>query len=179
MNAFIQDAIRETVAEVSTAMLTSLQAVDPNITAVHYIQGSGQEIDSILANKDRVSSQTYKKYPCVMLVEDVGYDVGRFFTEANLRLAIAVHTQYDYSSEKRDTVTMRAILWPIYNALFAAIAQSKYFNVMNDGEMSHTVYERKLWSPQVGEKKENTLTSWVDALDITNLKLKFNNHKIC
>jgi len=67
----VVDIFADIVARMNDELLASFQAIDSKIQAVNYQHGHPIEIVETLKQYDKSTSKRYKKYPLVLLVEDI------------------------------------------------------------------------------------------------------------
>ena len=91
---YIVDEIGLAVAQVSTVLLSQLQAFDATITGVHYQYGHPIEIIETLKQMDEAKAYKFSRYPFVGLFQDFPENVGEvgFNGEVTLHMIIARFT---------------------------------------------------------------------------------------
>lgn len=175
---YIVDEIGEVVSTVSTQLLPALKLVDPNIQAVNYYYGHPKEILETLFQKDASDTESYFKYPAVFLFQDftegVGKDIG-ITTVPRLHIVIATSTDPNYKASERYAVTFKPILYPIYYKLIDQLWKSGKILAASSSQIVHTKIDRVFWGRQMAGKEQNVTNSWLDAIEITDLQLKFYN----
>lgn len=171
---YIVDEIGEVVSTVSTQLLSALQLVDPNIQAVNYYYGHPKEIAIDLFQKDGSDTQIYYKYPAVFFIlnfkEYIGKDLGISTTVRGARIIIATSTDINLKAPERYAVNFKQILYPIYYSLISNLWKSHKIMASSENQILHTKTDCPLW----GQVKNET-NSWLDAIEITDLQLKFYN----
>lgn len=172
---YIVDEIGAVVSTVSTKLLTQLQTVDSNIQAVNYYYGHPKQIAIDLFQKDASDTQNYYKYPAVFLFMDfneyVGKDLGIQTTVKNLRIIIATSTDLNLKTAERYTQKFKLLLYPIYYELITQLWKSKKILAASASQIIHTKRDCPLW----GQTDKNVTNSWLDAIEISDLQLKFYN----
>lgn len=175
----IVHVFEEIVQNVSNDILATLQIAQPKITALNYQYGHPVEIIQTLAQYDKTPSKRNKKYPLIMLVQDFAEDRGRvdeYYSEANLRIVIAHHTNKDYKAEDRYANTFLPILYPIYDALMSEIANSRYFLIPSVADIPHTKKDRLYWGREsLNGTDANSFCDYLDAIEITNMRIRVDN----
>lgn len=175
---FIQDIFKPIVAKVSAKLLPSLQAFDPNITAVHYDYGHPLEIIETLSEKDGAGDFVYMKYPLVALFLDAGLQRGReigVYGEFTLHMAIIRSTMPNYKAKDRDDNNFKPVLMPIYLELMKQIRRSAAFFISSEQLIQHEPINRYYWGKQgLYGNEGNIFNDYVDCIEIKNLKLKLN-----
>lgn len=170
------DIFREIVKKVSTNLTVDLQAIDQNITGVHYDHGHPLEVIETLTQKDSSNVHRFNKYPLVALFQD--------FSEKNssnpsqgiepvFHVAIINATRPDYKASERYTKNFKPILYPIYDELLNQINKSTVFFTTGKSSISHIKTDRLYWGREgLWGKEGNIFNDWVDAIEIKDLKLK-------
>lgn len=176
----IVDIFRDIVADVSTQVLPTLQAVNPQITGVHYEHGHLLEVNNTLTNKEKSNTERFNKYPLIVLLQDFPeVSTRQGHSEITLRLIIAASTKSDIKASERYERTFSPILMPIYEQLLDSIRWSS--NFFWDGDLTsppHTKIDR----PFKGIAVENgnvrySMNDKLDAIEIDNLQLNYFDNK--
>ncbi len=181
---YIEDIIGEVVAATSSEVLPTIQANETaifgrtNIQQIRYSKSSFDELIETLAQQDSGGSTTQKlKYPLVHFVQDFtvqrGQDVGSYGS-TSLNIIFIHQTENIYKIEDRDEKVFKPVLWPIYYEFMAQLFKSKWTWGNNTGEFRHNVTKRAFWGNRKLEGRENKLNDYVDAIEISNLQIKFN-----
>jgi len=176
MSYVITEVFREIVAKVSADLLPTLQQHQESITGVHYQHGSIAEIEETMRQLDSGGPATaFKKYPCVMLEEDITIDRRNTNYDGivRLRLIIAHHTKPDLKSAAREDYSFSTVLRPIYEALIEEISWHKAFVVGHSDAIEHVTHDRKSWGRPVQDNtnERNRFKDRIDAIEITDLTL--------
>lgn len=175
---YIVDFFEDIVNDISTEMLTDLQAIDSNITGVHYDYGHPLEIIKTLAQKDKSDSYVFKKYPLVALFQDFKETTStadgiQGLIEVELHLIIASGTKPDYKAKERYTHNFKPILNPIYLKLLQGIYKSGKFLVYNSDRVVHNKFDRLYWgNAGLYGNRKNIFNDFLDVIEIRNLRLK-------
>lgn len=160
------------VASVEADILTSLQAVDPNIAALHYEHGHYTEINATLNGYENSENFFNKKYPLVALFEDIPETVDRFKVHsAILTVIICYSSTVADRSEDRYQKVINPILEPIYESLVEKI--NRYPGFMGYGFL-HRKIIRPYWGVQ-GKygNRGNVFSDCLDAIEINDLKINY------
>lgn len=170
----IVEMFGDVVAATEAAILTDLQAIDSNIKTIHYEHGHYVEIDQTLRQYDRAKNFFDKKYPLIALFEDITETYDNNISEANLTIVICYSTKSDYKSADRYKNVFKPILQPICDELLRQIKIHPNF-------MAYTVsgyrkINRPYWGVETPMRNDrNIFSDYLDAIEINNLKWKFEN----
>ena len=171
------DEIGAVVTKVSALLLHSLQALDPNITGVHYFFGHYKEILETLGQLDKSDTLMFNKYPAVCLFMDFPETTGKapgIAAEVKLQLVIATSTDPNLKAAERYASTFKTILYPIYQQFMYQLSRSK--SVMNASyhEIQHTKIDRMYWGRKgLFGNTGNIFNDYLDAIELKDLQLKF------
>lgn len=167
---YVVDEIGAIVSKVSTVLTPQLQDYDPLIEGVWYEYGPGKEILETLKQKDGAPSFKGKKYPLVALLmefpERRNPQIG-IYCEADLTLVIAHHTRPAFKTSERYEKTFKPVLYPVYLELFNQLELAG-IAMYYDGPT-----HKKVDCPYYGRDNKNVGNDFLDAIEITELKLKF------
>lgn len=181
---YIVDVIGEVVAATEAVVLATIQENEAvalgrtTIETVNYQKGHKVELIQTLIEMDRANAYQAKKYPLVYLVQDFTEKRGRRvgeYAEANLSIIIAHQTEQTRKVDDRYTKVFKPVLYPIYYELLEQIAKHPIIFQANGDDMGHDKTDRLYWGRVAagGGTDQNKLTDFVDAIEITNLNLKF------
>lgn len=172
--------IQDVVSEVSAKVLTSLQAIDNNITAVHYDYGHPSEILARLEAKAKTAKNRVNCYPLIGLFLDFPETTtGRpdMFSEATLHIFICHATINKLTSQERTERKFIPILYPIFEQFLKSILANPYISEKNYSALKYTKTDRYKWGTggieYYKDGLKNTFNDFIDAIEITNLKLSF------
>lgn len=173
----ITTAFSEIVSAVSTELLAQLQDANSNIQQVGYLFGHPKEIVETLIQYDSSKTMRAKKYPLVMLLEDIETTRGtmQYYGEANMRVVIAMSTEPTLKSAEREAINYAPILTPIYYELLRQIDLHSAFVTKGQRGIEHRMLNRKYWGREnLYGTESNTLSDFVDAIEIRNMRLTVN-----
>lgn len=173
----ITTAFSEIVAGVSTELLDQLQAANSNIQQVGYLFGHPKEMVETLIQYDQSKTKRDKKYPLVMLIEDIPIRRGTqgYYGEAIVRIVIAMSTKATLKSAEREAANYAPILTPIYYELLRQIDLHSAFVTRGVRGIEHEMINRKYWGREnLYGTESNTLSDFVDAIEIRNMRLTVN-----
>ena len=180
---YIVDIMGEVVTAAKAEVLATLQANEAEalgrttIETVNYQKGHKIELIQTLIEMDRANSFQTKKYPLVYLVQDFVEKRGRKageYAELNLNIILAHHTESTRKVDDRYTKVFKPVLYPLYYALLRQIALHPLIFQSNEDDIQHDKIDRLFWGTQAaGGNDRNKLTDFVDAIEITNMNLKF------
>lgn len=168
------------VERMNEELLEQFQAIDSNIEAINYQHGHPMEIVETLAQYDEAEGFKYRKYPLVLLVEDIkehhGNADGRF-AELDLRIFLINHTKPDYKSEERYEKNFDPFLFPMYQSLMNNIYRDPHFLIPDVYSIDHIKYNRLYWGKEsLKGNTENALNDHIDAIEIQSMKITQDLH---
>jgi len=117
-----------------------------------------------------------RKYPLIALFTDFDQEKNNetagYYCNANFHLIIAnITTNKENNAEERLTQNFRPILEPIYLEFMKQIKLSGFF--ICGYEIPHTKTDRYYWGKNgLFGQEGNIFSDYIDAIEITNLKLK-------
>ena len=169
----VVDVIEEVVEKVSAKMLTDLQALDPNITGVHYLHGHPVEIVETLAQRDQSETYVFKKYPLICLFQDFPEKhIGKELIEANLNIVICKSTIPTYKAKERYAMNFKPYLYPIYDEFLRQVQKDRR---VEGYSQEHTKVDRLFWGRSaVNGNVANKFNDYLDAIELINFKIKLN-----
>lgn len=186
---YIVDLFQDIVTSMTPTLLPTIQAnesaalaIDPEATikqsmikTIHYDYGHVKELITKLSNLDKSDQLRFTKYPLVYLVQDFPEDRGDrpgIYADIIVSIVICHQTKDTAVIQDRMKNVFKPVLYPIYYALMSAIAVYPLFNVSDEGLIKHRKIDRAYWGKtSIGGNDANTLNDFVDAIDITNIKI--------
>jgi hypothetical protein len=169
----VKDIIKDIVAKVSIELTPMLQAYDPTITGVHFMNGHPLEIINRLVKREQ-NGMEYDKYPLVCLFHDfpeIQYANGTIDT--TLHIAICRATDPNLIADERYEKNFKPVLYPIYESFIDNLIHNKSF--IGYSPMKITKYDRLFWgSDKLIKGQANVFNDYLDAIEITNLTIKLN-----
>lgn len=175
-NIYIVDLFDEIVSKVSAILTPSLQALDSNITGVHYDYGHPKEIIESLMQKDKSNTFMFQKYPLVALFQDFPERITNTVgapNEVTLHLIIANSTKQTFKSNERYSRNFKPFLYPIYNELMKQISNSKHILNYGADNIQHTKIDRLFWGKEgLYGNEGNIFNDFLDIIEIRDLKFK-------
>jgi hypothetical protein len=174
---YIDEILQGCVVETSTALLASLQAIDANITGVHFQQGHPLEIQKAMQLLSEGDKDTKKlRYPAVWLFRDFAEKSSTLpgiYCEANIRLFIVTRTDPAYNAAKRKEVSFKPILYPILVELIKQIELSGKFLTEGEDLENFDRIDHYFWGRDgLFTKEGNYFTDWLDCIELNNFILK-------
>lgn len=140
--------------------------------APYFMFGHRLVIANDLNRKGKTVEYKYKKFPVVALIMDTDSPFKRGMFYHNLRVVIMTGTKQEYTTRQRYDLVFKPTLFPIYNRLLEALADSPNFTWPGSEFPEHVPTERPFWGTPVLEKNEKYIfDDPVDAIEITNLKI--------
>lgn len=165
------------VQRMNDELLAGFQALDPRIEAINYQHGHPMEIVETLALYDKSERKRAKKYPLVLLVQDIkeqhGYNSanGRF-ANLNLRIFLVKNTKAEYRAADRQEKTFEPYLYPMYASLMNNMYLEPRFLIPDVYAIEHDKYDRMYWGKEsLTGNTENALNDYVDAIELANMQV--------
>lgn len=186
---YIVDIIGNAVCTAKSRIIsdgkTLLQVIQANemalfgstsISTIDYQYGHFAELLETLFQMTKSPEEMLKKYPLVYLVQDFSEDrgIGGYYAATNLNIIIAHQTLNTYKITDRMRFVFKPVLYPIYYTLLKSFADYPGILEGDDDSISHTKIDRSYWGSNPAAGNKNALTDYLDAIEITNLSLKFN-----
>lgn len=174
----IPTIIGEVVAGVSSDILSSLTEYDEKITNINYLYGNIKEISSRLSEIVSSPEERSGRFPLIILFEDIDIErdkavTGGYYGQTgDMRIAICAASSPKLTSEEREAQNFPNVLRPLYNSFMYNLQKHKSIMVNSEWDIPHTVTERKWWG--TNEQTQQVLGEYVDAIDITRLRLKID-----
>lgn len=167
--------IQSVIDDVRTDMLETLQAYDETIQTIGFMYGNIREIVNNLAEMSNNSVEKAKKFPLFILLEDIAVDRRNtnYYGIAEVNIIICNHTEREYKSSEREEINFENILRPLYQSFLSNLSDSPYIVEPTESSFKHVYTERKFWGAD--NNTANKLGDYIDAIDITNLKLTISD----
>ena len=162
-----------TVVDIFADIVTEVQNVyDPaGLEKPYFMHGHPVEIATILSEKDASSVYKFKKYPAICLFQDFDENWSADSIECNaLNIAIITDTKSEFEASERYRSTFKDELYPIFNILIEKIKSSKHLNMHRD-QITFVKTDRLYW----GRNNQAVMNDFIDAIEISKLKLIFSN----
>lgn len=170
MSVVIVDIIKEVVEEVQKRWDATAQTPEKPF----YYHGHLLEIVNTLLEKGQNANWQGRKFPCIMLVQDFDEHHQTDSVSATLRVIIATHTKPTIKANARYDLTFEPTLYPLLEMFLDELKQHRSVNVLNP-EYAKT--DRLYWGKEsYYGNTNNTAADYIDAIEITNLKLNFLKH---
>lgn len=166
---YIVDVIEDIVAKVSAELSDTLDF------AVAYQHGHPLEIIENIKEQAEYTRTRSDTYPLIALFQDFDETTDRLTGEisAQLHIIIANLTDPKYKATDRYLKSFKPYLYNIYDELMYQISRSKYVSRI-DGNWKKT--DRLFWGRSgLYGNEGNIFNDHIDAIEITNLNLVFNN----
>jgi hypothetical protein len=178
----VVDIIGEVVAEVNTRILAQLQVAEPKIKTIQYLYGHPQEIIETLRQESQSPTLKFKKFPCIMLFQDITEKYGKpYALDLNsLHIVIATSTMPTYKASERYAKTFRPILYPIYMEFKKRLCRHpSVINLYSERGLQHNKMDRLSWGKQgIYGTMKGMANEYLDAIEITNLSITINFNNI-
>lgn len=145
------------------------------LSVLHYEHGHPLEIVQTIETMAADPASQAARFPLIGLYQDFDELRGKklAYYEVSFHLIIALNTLSGYKAAERMTNNFIATLYPIYDQLLISIAKSGYFRETNWRLIQHTKTDRMYWG------KNQVANDFIDAIEITNLKLNINTITSC
>lgn len=160
--------------------LARLTAVKSGI-GLYYQYGDPLEIVDTIKEMAKSRKVSGRRFPLLALFMDFDEAKGErpdVQSSVSLHVVIATSTKPLLLAKQRYEETFRSRLYPLYDAFIYSIQNCGYF--VNVQELvPHTKTDRMKWGKSgLYEKPENQFQDYIDAIEITNLKL-LTKQNIC
>ena len=139
-------------------------------THVFYLHGHRMEIASTLAEMSANSALKYQKFPLICLFQDFTERVDLVGREVTLNLAIMTDTRPEYKSDERYENSFVNCLYPLHDLLIKYMARNKDIEGI---KFEYDKTDRLYWGKSAIDG--SVVNDFVDAIEITNLKLRIIN----
>lgn len=177
---YVVDIIGEVVAAVTTEVLSTIQANETAalgttlIETIDYQYGHVKELIQTLQQMDKDAAGRFQKYPCVYLVQDFtekkGAEVG-IYAQTSLSIILMHSTVQSYKITDRYAKVFKPVLYPIYVSLLKQLSYHDLIMQGDDEAIVHDKTDRSYWGTSANK---NSLTDFVDAIEINNLSLNIS-----
>jgi hypothetical protein len=172
---FIDELLAECVAGVSTAILSTLQGVNPDIQGIYFKHGHPKEIIAELQAMSKSPDKKNQRYPLVALFRDFpeerGVDAG-IYSVPTLNIFVIALSNPVFTSDDRKSKNFMPILYPIIDELFKQIRQSGDFAPGLKSVYQYTQIDHYFWGREsIFGAEANIFTDWIDCIEIKNFKL--------
>ncbi len=145
---------------------------------VEFDHGHFLEICGRLTEKDSSQEFMHKKYPLIVLIQDIEEQRGgeKFASEPNnVKILIITSTNKDYTSTDRKEKTFKPILIPIYDQLLQAMEDSREIDTQMSDFIPHGYIERYFWGREGFQGNTGLLTNdYLDCIEIDFNEIKIN-----
>jgi len=172
----VAELFRAIVVTVNDNLVSETSLSIPRVT---FKAETWKELCNRLKADSESSSRKSTRYPMVALIRDYDYttQANSIYTDVSLKLIIVTQTTFEKLSEDRQAENYQPILYPIRSELMEQIALCRYFHGPYDPWPAHKCAE----SFNLSKDNNNgalALPDYVDALIITDLRLKINQQMI-
>ena len=142
---------------------------------LHYEHGHPLEIVKTIETMAMDPQQAALRFPLIGLYEDYDelHNGNPSSYEVSFHLVIAINTLPEYTSEERSVINFIPVLQPIYDQFIISTHKSGYFRETNWRKVKCTKTNRMHWG------KNSVANDFIDAIEITNLKLNINTITTC
>lgn len=143
----------------------------------YFEYGHMVEIANTLTERDKASLvYKFQKYPAIFLKLDTpskpNIRTGQF-DYTNITLYLVNATEQTYKAADRLDNNFNPILYPLYEKLITALQRHEAVIPTSDlTNLEHDKYDRFFWGTQLNKNSTNNiLNDYLDAIEVTNLKL--------
>ncbi len=173
MKMIVLDVIEEVVAKVNQELTPVLKAYDSNITGVHFMPGSVNEITSRLMKREQ-NGMEYDRYPLIALFN--GYPE-TYFADGSvvttLYMAVVRDTNPNLITKERYQVNFKPVLIPIVEKFVDTLIHHRSFIGYYPEKITTKIIP--YWdSTKPPNAQANVFNDFLDAIEITNLTIKLN-----
>jgi hypothetical protein len=180
MQTPIVHIIQEVANNTNSAIIDKLQDIEERIFAVHFDYGHPSEIIARVASKSRTAVNRIHCYPLIGLFLDFPEETtGRadLHCTATLHLFICHATSNKFTSQERTDRTFIPILYPILETFINQLVRHPLIVEKNYSSLKYTKTDRYKWGTggieYYKDGIKNTFNDYLDAIEITGLKLGF------
>lgn len=127
--------------------------------------GSFKQVIRRLAEKDESNEFKFKKYPLIVLIQDLKEDHNKVTNGYKVRPRIIIfdESKQDYYPDDRMTNTVKPTLQPLYNLLLQELFENPYVNLGIPETIDHEKTNRLNWGTS---NPSEDLEDFLDAIDI-------------
>jgi len=149
---------------------TNVLAKFPNITQLYYEYGHPLEIINTLAEKTQSNVFKYKKYPLIMLFQDLDEEHNKIgYKIPYTTIIIATPTNPTFKAKQRYDETFIPILYPIYESLIKNLEVSTFIG----WDKEHTKIDRVYWGKNgIYGNTGNIFNDFLDAIEVNFKNLR-------
>ena len=162
-----------TVVDIFADIVTEVQKVyDPaELEKPYFMHWHPVEIATILSEKNLNDEDKHKKYPAICLFQDFDENWSADSIECpSLNIAIITETKAHFEASERYQSNFKDELYPIFNILVDKIKSSKHLDMHRD-QIIFVKTDRLFW----GRNNQAIMNDFIDAIEISKLKLIFSN----
>lgn len=172
----VAELLRTIVATVNDNLVSETSLSIPRVT---FKAETWKELCNRLKADSESSTRKSTRYPMVALIRDYDYSTqdDSNYTDVSLKLILVTQTTFEKLSEDRQAENYQPILYPIRSELMEQIALCRYFHGPYNPWPTHKCAE----SFNLSKDNNNgalALPDYVDALIITDLRLKINQQMV-
>ena len=144
---------------------------------VNYQFGHVIEIINTLKELSKTQRTSPAKFPLVCLFQDFTEEKGGASdteSKVKLNLIVAMMTKPTYTASDRYRITLKPVLYPIYEILITSIIRSGYYKLTTLSKPpKHKKTDRLFWGKSgLYGSAGNQFNDYIDAIEITDLELE-------
>jgi hypothetical protein len=169
----VRDMIAEVVAAMEAEILTDLQQIDPKFEQIHYLCAPEEEVIETLKEMSLTQKHQKKKYPLVVMLEDITIQTGRtnYYGTTSVEILLCTPTQKEYKSAQREAATFIPILRPMAAAFKKHLRLSPYFAWEGPQFPAIETDRKRLGRNGLWRREGNLFEDYIDAIHFENLEL--------
>jgi len=147
----------------------------------YFDYGHPVELVNNLKMKNQDADLKEKKYPLIYVRTDIEEELKSGVWDEKLTIFIIDYTNLNYTSRERKEQVFKPILYPLYEDFIDGLKKSGLFALGNNMQRpDHKKIDRFFWGSQYNyNNTANVLEDPLDAIEISNLRLKQFTRQIC
>ena len=116
------------------------------------------------------------KFPMIWMFTPIGGPLGgeskKYIQNVSAEVVIVAATDKNYHTPQRVELIYKPTLWPLYDSFMEALRFSGYFDLTTANDIEHNKTDLFFYSTSPA-KEQNVLAAYLDAVQLTDLELKF------
>lgn len=177
----LADVVRET-AEGCTIYVSDYKGgvKAMNCPTINYTFGNSMYVKEKLDTLSKTPKGNDIKFPLIALFCPFNEDRKSedYHTKAKVRVLIACASNHEWSNEERLEVSFKNILRPIYHRFLEALQDDKRLDFGYNSQVTHEYSENYSYGRYGAVTSSGeTVTDFIDAINISNLELKVKPSK--
>lgn len=171
----ISDIFKDVTAAAQSAVLGDLQTFDSLITGVHFEHGHYLQIAKVIQQLSLGTTSKFNKWPLVGLFRDFEEkNLVGVYSEMSSTLIIAKGSNPNWTSDQREELSFKSVLYPICFAIIEAMDNDPRFNIQSMEEADFTKIDHYYWGTETKlDKGPNIFNEYTDSIEL-RIKFKIN-----